>query len=63
MIMFYLCVKETPDDLVSVIDTFDTLNEAVEAMDLLAEHCPSYHFWIGQVPSRLQRLEAEPILY
>lgn len=62
MIAFYICVQENPGEPIQIIDCFENINDAIEALDSLQELTLS-HCWIGQVPSRIVRYEAEPILY
>jgi len=62
MINYYLCVFDSESNTVEILDTFETLQSAIDAMDAL-QSFTDLHSWIGQVPSRLQKYEAEPILY
>jgi hypothetical protein len=62
MLKFYLCAQNSPDDAVEIIETFDSIDAAIASMDAILS-MTDCHVWIGQVPSRVQHYECEPILY
>jgi hypothetical protein len=62
MIAYYICVQEGSGEPIQIIDCFENINDAIQALDALEGFTP-HQYWIGQVPSRSVRYEAEPILY
>lgn len=61
-LQFYLCGQENPLKNINVIECFETIEDAIESLDILMSELPDHNFWIGYVPSKVNFL-CEPIMY
>ncbi len=61
-LQYYLCAQENPLKNIVVIECFETIEDAIESLDILMTELPDHNFWIGYVPSKVT-FASEPVLY
>ena len=61
-IQYYLCGQEDPLKNINVIECFESIEDAIESLDILMSELPDHNFWIGYVPSKVE-FHAEPVTY
>lgn len=61
-IQYYVCGQEDPLKQINVIESFESIEDAIESLDILMAELPDHNFWIGYVPSKVE-FHCEPVTY